>query len=392
MDESSVVVTTADGNKLCFNPNSTASDILQVLTPGGGALRRTTDGRHYVGSNSVPEGDYALVLPPPTPPPVAAIVEDVELALERALKRSKSEPEVSISAMSEAKWSLLADAAGLQLQPIELHAVGLDSSKLPKVPAFSWSDEPEGQQADRYMAHLGNIFPLPQRTAYPLVWVKGGSQLPHLLDVVGKGGMLHYTKIRGNTDAAIVTRASSLVTMPQTGLSVLFELNKPSNMGSNVNYQAACQLVLANLKSPLMVPIVVITDLQDCWRLLFMNKTTVMLGSCERPEAVQLIRDCVAQAAALASSSSVTVSSSTVSSSTEMPSVHTLPAVLAERSTPFQPTCSLPGSADDLDDLLPEADQQYAQALAALSLVRAIPAFGGIASEAGDSPRPAMFS
>jgi hypothetical protein len=76
MDESSVVVTTADGQKL-FNPNSTASDILRVLAPGGVALRRTTDGRHYVGSNSVPEGDYELVLPPPTPPPGAYLLSKI---------------------------------------------------------------------------------------------------------------------------------------------------------------------------------------------------------------------------------------------------------------------------------------------------------------------------
>jgi hypothetical protein len=237
------------------------------------------------------------------------------------------------------------------------------------------------------MAHLGNIIPLPSRTTYPLVWVKGGSQLPHLLDVVGKGDMLHYTRITGNTDAAIVTRASSQVAMPQSGLSVLFELKKPNSMGPNANYQAACQLVLANLKSPLLLPIVVLTDLQDCWRLLFMNANTIMLASCGRPQAVQLIRDCVTQAAALASSFL-----GGACSSTEMSPVRSLPIELAQRSTPFQPGCGLPGTTDGLDDLLPEADQQYARALAALSLVRAIPAFGGVAPEAEDIAPHTMFS
>jgi hypothetical protein len=237
------------------------------------------------------------------------------------------------------------------------------------------------------MAHLDNIIPLSSRTNYPLVWVKGGSQLPHLLDVVGMGDVLHYTKITGNTDAAIVTRASSQVAMPQSGLSVLFELKKPTSLVPNANYQAACQLVLANLKSPLLLPIVVLTDLQDCWRLLFMNANTVMLASCGRPQAVQLIRDCVTQAAALANSSS-----GGACSSTEMSPVLSLPVELAQRSTPFQPGCGLPGTTDGLDDLLPEADQQYARALAALSLVRAIPAFGGIAPEAEDIPPHTMFS
>lgn len=71
--------------------------------------------------------------------------------MERALKKAKVESEVSISSMSEAKWSLLADAARLQLQPVQLQVVGLDDSKLPRVQSFVWSYESEGQQADRWV-------------------------------------------------------------------------------------------------------------------------------------------------------------------------------------------------------------------------------------------------
>jgi hypothetical protein len=85
---------------------------------------------------------------------VPVTIEDIELAIERALKKARVESEVSISAMSEVKWSLLADAARLQLQPIQLQVVGLDDTKLPKVPAFFWSDESEGQQADRWVVSL----------------------------------------------------------------------------------------------------------------------------------------------------------------------------------------------------------------------------------------------
>jgi len=69
MNKDTVAVTTADGSE-CFNPNSTAGDILQLLAPGGGALRSTTNGRLYVGSNLVPAGAYTLVLAP-SPPPAA---------------------------------------------------------------------------------------------------------------------------------------------------------------------------------------------------------------------------------------------------------------------------------------------------------------------------------
>jgi hypothetical protein len=70
MNKDTVAVTTADGSE-CFNPNSTAGDILQLLAPGGGALRSTTNGRLYVGSNLVPAGSYTLVFAP-SPPPAGA--------------------------------------------------------------------------------------------------------------------------------------------------------------------------------------------------------------------------------------------------------------------------------------------------------------------------------
>lgn len=72
---------------------------------------------------------------------------------------------------------------------------------------------------NRYMPYLKRVVPLPTRTAEKrLVWVEGGNRAKNLLTVVDESDFLHYAKVSGNTDAAIVTfAAADLVNMPQTG-------------------------------------------------------------------------------------------------------------------------------------------------------------------------------
>lgn len=90
---------------------------------------------------------------------------------------------------------------------------------------------------------LKSIFPISNRTSSPLVWLEGGNNNKSLLTVVGMEHVLYYRSIMGNTDAAIITRASNDCLLPNSGLRILFDLKKPEKMDKAAVFQAAAQIV-----------------------------------------------------------------------------------------------------------------------------------------------------
>lgn len=78
------------------------------------------------------------------------------------------------------------------------------------------------------------------------------------------------------------------------GLHILFELKKRLDKGAM--FQAMGQLLAANILSRKHRPVVVVTDLKDDWRLLWMDKATITTASCPgAAAAVAIIKAMVAQ-------------------------------------------------------------------------------------------------
>lgn len=230
----------------------------------------------------------------------------------------------------------------------------------------------------RYMPYLKDILRLPRRES-PLEWLHGGSAEPALLSIRGHEHVLHYSAINGNTDAAIITRASRQVRLPQTGLCILFELKKPANMGPAATFQALCQLVLANIHSRNHRPVVCCTDLGKEWILLWLDGSTVKVAAARQPaHALDLLRECMQHAAAEAMGADPLVAAGVSSSST----ASGMPSILAARKQ-----CMLAaGGADagpvamdmrlaDLAGFLPEEELREPHAWALVQQVTRLPAF-----------------
>jgi hypothetical protein len=227
---------------------------------------------------------------------------------------------------------------------------------------------------NRYMAYLKQAITISSRTQSPLAWLEAGSKSGSLLDTKGYEELLHYSSISGNTDAAIVTRASMECLVPKEGLCILFELKKevkPNNV-----YQAACQLVLANLASNFN-PVVILTDLAEHWQLFWLDESTVWHTKlASRHAALAVIQGCVAAAEAACMSSSTAVS-------------HTLPQVVADRNASFlsQRGFRAVGREEDaqllsLTDQLPPEDARELYARILLRQLSMQPAICGFAHDA----------
>lgn len=81
------------------------------------------------------------------------MVEVLEEAMVRALKRQKSSEAQSISKFSANKWSLLASTAGISMKVSQHLEVTGDINT--EAPAFKWEGESEPQQAGRYAQATG---------------------------------------------------------------------------------------------------------------------------------------------------------------------------------------------------------------------------------------------
>lgn len=209
----------------------------------------------------------------------------------------------------------------------------------------------------RCLSHLQQLLPLPGDAEQPLTWIDCTNNT-NLLTVTNKEDVLDFRSISGTSDIAIVTAASREMSWERKGLCILFELKKPQSMNSKALHQALCQLVLANLVCGELKPVVVLTDLQESWRLLWMAGSTAKVASfTSSAAALAAIDGCIVQASALAAYKQPTCPPG-------------LPLDIAKREPAAFPAGPAVegdvGNLADLEGFLPDEEVAYARGAALL--------------------------
>lgn len=198
---------------------------------------------------------------------------------------------VSISGVDSSRWKRLQDAYGLDESPSPPPA-GVPPRS---IPAFHWMEEQnESAQAEDYMGYLRRNFPLGSDRRRTLMWIAGDKHKT-LLSVSAPAGGLPFT-INGTCDAVVVTSDAYRTDLYNRGLVLLFELKKKDTISSRAMHQAQTQLLLANLLSPNTKPVVVLTDLNQQWRILYFDgsKLHALPFDGKRDDAVGLIDKIIA--------------------------------------------------------------------------------------------------
>lgn len=215
----------------------------------------------------------------------------------------------------------------------------------------------------RCLEHLRTVLPLTGSAEQHLTWYNCAND-PNLLTVTDREDVTDFRSIAGTSDIAIITRASHRLHVERRGLCILFELKKPDKMNKKATYQALCQVVLANIHSPELKPVVVLTDLRDSWQMLWMTGSAVKMAEITGHEsALETISYCIQQAAALAELATGLGSATTIQQPACPPG---LPAQLTAREPVMLPAG---GDADpdvgnlaDLEGFLPDDEVRYARA------------------------------
>ncbi len=153
-----------------------------------------------------------------------------------------------------------------------------------EVPAFQWSDEDEPKQEARYLAHLNQIIPLRKRH---LCW-----RSINCNRTLFQGKVPGY-KLTGTADVAVCdTRFpsddSSLI---RGSLALIVELKREYE--ASAFRQGVLELVAhTSMGETAWPPLVLVTDLRDNWRFLWLNdgtKICVLQGT--RTQSVKLLLD-----------------------------------------------------------------------------------------------------
>ncbi len=213
--------------------------------------------------------------------------------------------------------------------------------------------------AHRCLEHLQSVLPLTEDVAQHLTWHNCTSD-NNLLTVDDKEDVLGFNKISGTSDVAVITAASSKTGYERKGLCTLFELKKPESLKNQPNKaknQAVCQLVLANMLSRKLKPVVVLTDLQDQWFLYWMDGSNVKVAFCSRGAALWTIDGCIKQAATLAAGAPLPCLTGPAES---------LPDHIAKRGAAVFPegvdVAGDVGNLADLEGFLPDEELGHARA------------------------------
>ncbi len=215
------------------------------------------------------------------------------------------------------------------------------------------------------------------RTSSPLIWLEGGNKNKFLLTVVGMEHVLYYRSINGNTDAAIITRASYDCQFPSSGLCILFELKKPEGITKAAARQAAAQVVLANVLSTDLRPVVVLTDLQKHWQLLWINGSDLMSGIFDnRNDALASIATCVSLAEQAATGHMSSEAVAPVAAATPLPAalVSRQPAAFAQA-----PRGQAGANLADLSGVVPDDELRAAHVSAVMQQLLQLPVFSSMA-------------
>lgn len=233
----------------------------------------------------------------------------------------------------------------------------------------------------RYMPYLENLFYVPRKW---LEWLEGGQKLRQLLTTSNTFGRLYYSKISGNTDAAIVSQAALNAMLPNAGLHILFELKKQVE-AANL-FPALCQLLLANIHSTHCKPILVLTDLGSSWNVYWMDGMTIKGGACSSAAAaVALVQAAVAAAAAAEAATAAAQNPALAEAAAQQANAYlagpAVPHIVSERQPlPESFVASAPdvGNIAELEGMLPEEEYKEAVAETWLGMLRRMPLFHGL--------------
>jgi hypothetical protein len=152
-----------------------------------------------------------------------------------------------------------------------------------------------------------------------------------------------------------------------------------------------CEVVLANLHSPKLKPVVVLTDLRESWQVLWLSGSVLNIGTIEHDNVPEIISYCIQQAAALAAEATAAGSATTIQQPACPPG---LTAKLAARG----PALLLAGGGAapdvgnlaDLEGFLPDDEVRYA--CASELLQRLLVDVGALPLQPAHAPHPHMYA
>eukprot|EP00891_Asterochloris_glomerata_P001814 jgi/Astpho2/1814/fgenesh1_pg.00037_%23_16_t len=186
-------------------------------------------------------------------------------AVREALKEDReSNKTVRVSDVNSEVWNIIQGNAKLELDVFN----GTISVTPRQVPAFDWDERLEKTQADRYMPHLNKLMQVRDRS-YRLM---DANHHPQLLMDGAHQVELGY-KFRGTTDVAVVDKVAYQAEEYKHGLRLLFELKKKPDAAATA--QAKISLLLANIHSAKLKPVVVLTDLREDYRFYWLDGHTI---------------------------------------------------------------------------------------------------------------------
>ncbi|KAL6761591.1 hypothetical protein V8C86DRAFT_833719 [Haematococcus lacustris] len=217
-------------------------------------------------------------------------VQDMAATLKAYTAPTLKRPKLpsALSDISQTAWDYVQ-------QDFELQMVGLQPNDLPDVkpapdvPAYQWRDCREDDQKDAYMLYIRGIIPLDERTE----WIQGDKHRT-LLNAnqvhrwpLGEAELYHLS---GTTDAAAVLTAYMSMGLPWEGIRLTIEVKK--QIVDKWHFEAAAQLICANITSSKFKPLAILTDLVDEWHLKYMSGHKLCAGRFpSRAAAVACIRD-----------------------------------------------------------------------------------------------------
>ena len=208
------------------------------------------------------------------------VVKDVKKSQDDLKRRfeATAAPSFSMSdAGSDKNWLLIAKA-GFELEATpwtEAFTTSLlGSDSLPtflatQPTAFRWDDDvriSEKAQQDRYMSYLQEVLLMPRDLHL-------AAAPNNLLDTDDRLGF----KLTGTSDAVVLDREIDRAIGHEAAIRALFELKKKVN--ERAVKQGAAELIAAAVKAQYS-PFVVLTDLVDDWRFLWLKERRTITVMC----------------------------------------------------------------------------------------------------------------
>lgn len=208
------------------------------------------------------------------------------------LKKSRS---VRLSSLNPSKWGDITRNAGIIIQHRRVDVSGLE---LQAACPFQWSEASGPSQAKQYLHHISHhIQGAFDDKEYCMFDAR---RFTTLLTVTGMQAELGF-KVRGTTDAALMSQQSIAVGTASNGFRWLWELKRElhnpmkgpatqeassrsgkedqeavGNPQSNAACQAMAALFLANIHAPHLKPGITLTDLRDNHSIFWLDGLNIM--------------------------------------------------------------------------------------------------------------------